>query len=244
VGYSTAFSGDLHKGLAYLEQGIAVYKPETGASHSFRFGNNPGLICLTTSAICSWMLGYHQRSLEYADRAMSLADNLDSPSSKIYALFHTGLLHLYKREDEMALKHAAAALEIARNQEYQIWKAVVACLHGAALAGTGRVEDGMAEFNRGLELYTELKTPPVFWPMLLLMKTGVYIQAEKPQDALNIIDEAFAILGNASGNPLLSELYRLKGEVLLMISPDACDQSEELFKKALENAKSARDHNI
>ena len=240
VGYSTAFTGDLQKGLDYLEKGILSYKPDLRKSRSFKFGNNPGIICHTTSAICLWMLGYPERSNKFMEGALALADKLNHPSSKIYALFHTGLLHHYRREEEIALTNVETALEIADKYEFQIWIAVVTCLHGAVLSAIGQTQDGMDEFNRGLEMYSELKTPPIFWPLLLLLKAGVYIQANKPKEGLEIIDEAFQIVGQAKGNPLLSELYRLKGDVLLIVSPEETDEAETLIKQAMEIAKKHR----
>ena len=237
LGYSIAFTGNLHKGVEYLEKGIAVYKPDLSGSHSFKFGNNPGIISHTTSALCSWMLGYHERSRAHTDRALALAEKLDHPSSKIYALFHTGLLHHYNREDDIALKHSETALKIAENYDFEIWKAVATCLHGAALAGTGPVEDGIIEFNHGFEMYSELKTPPIFWPLLLLLKAVVYMQAQKPKEGLEILDEASSIIGKSTGNPLLSELYRLKGDLLLMISPNQYTQAEAIYKESLNLAR-------
>ena len=236
LGFSTAFSGDLHKGLDYLEKGIAIYQPDLSKSKSFRFGNNPGLICYTTSAICSWMLGFPERSNSFTEKALALAEKLDHPSSKIYVLFHSGLLHHFKGEHESALKYAKMALQISDNQEFHIWKAVVTCLHGAALASVGQIEEGMAEFTHGLEKYSELKTPPIFWPMLLFIKAGVYMHANKLKESLHILDEASAILGQDTGNPILSELNRLKGEILIMVSPDKLNQAEALFINALEIA--------
>lgn len=237
VGYTTAFSGELRKGQGLMEKGIAIFKPDSVRSRSFKFGNNPGLMIHTTSALCSWMLGYPERSLKFSERAMELADKLDHPSSKIYVLFHTGLLHHYKREYETALKYAETALEIAENHEFEIWKAVVSCLHGAALSATGQVEDGMAAFNHGMTMYSELKTPPVFWPLLLLLKAGLYIQANKPKEVMDIIEETFVIFKQATGNPLLAELYRLKGDVLLITNPNESTRAEDLFEQALEIAR-------
>jgi adenylate cyclase len=237
LGFSTAFSGDLHKGLEYLEKGIAIYKPALSKSKSFRFGNNPGLICYTTSAMCSWMLGYPERSSRFIKQVMVLSETLDHPSSKIYVLFHSGLLHHFKGEHAIALKYAKMALHICDNQEFHIWKAVVTCLHGAALASIGETEEGMAEFTHGLEKYAELNTPPIFWPMLLFIKAGVYIHSNKFEEGLDILDEASAILGQDSGNPILSELFRLKGEILLSVEPDELEKAETLFKHALEIAE-------
>jgi len=183
------------------------------------------------------MLGYPERAFKFSEGALELAEKLDHPSSKIYVLFHTGLLHHYKRENEIALMYAETALEIADNNEFEIWKAVVSCLHGAALAATGKVEDGIAAFNHGLTMYSELNTPPVFWPLLLLLKAGVYIQAKKFKQVMDIIEETFTIFKQATGNPMLSELYRLKGDVLIMAKPDEFTQAEGLFEQALQIAR-------
>jgi hypothetical protein len=44
-----------------------------------------------------WMLGFPDRALERADGALALAHRLNHPFSLAYALFHTGLLHLWRR---------------------------------------------------------------------------------------------------------------------------------------------------
>jgi tetratricopeptide (TPR) repeat protein len=237
LGFSSAFSGNLRKGLEILEKGLACYHSDQSKSKGYRFGTNPGLICYTTSALCSWMLGYHERSNIFTERALALSDKPYHPSGKIYVLFHSGLLHLYKREYGIALKYAEMALEIAENYDYQIWKAVVACLYGAALAGTGRIEDGISKFNQGLEMYADLRTPPIFWPMLLLIKAEMYISAGKSNAGLEVIDEVSSIFSKITGNPLLSELYRLKGDAMLGISPGEPDQPEQMYKRALETAR-------
>lgn len=58
-------------------------------------------------------------------------------------------------------------LDIAAEYEFQVWQAVATCLHGAALSGMGRTEAGLTQVRQGIALYQGLKTPPVFWPLLL-----------------------------------------------------------------------------
>ena len=126
------------------------------------------------------MLGFPDRALERADDAVALASRLNHPFSMAYALFHTGLLYLWRREVELVQRRAQAVLEITEKHEFQIWGAVATCLHGAALAGMGRAEEGLMENNRGMDLYRGLKTPPVFWPLLLFIRAGVCGQAGRP----------------------------------------------------------------
>ena len=237
MGYHLAFLRSLSLGLDHLEKGIANYDPDQHRLHRFRLGSNPGVTCFTTSALVLWMLGFPDRALERANDAVALASRLNHPFSMAYALFHTGLLHLWRQEVELVQRRAQAVLDITEKHEFEIWRAVATCLHGAALAGMGRVEEGLMQNTRGMDLYQGLKTPPVFWPLLLLIRAGVCGQAGRPEEGLVSLDEAMKIVLQGSGNPLASEFCRFKGHLLLALSPDNLAEAEPWFQQALKIAQ-------
>ena len=86
-------------------------------------------------------------------------------------------------------------------------------------------------------MYTELKTPPVFWPLLLSLQAATHIYSGQTEKGLAFIEEALETMGQRSDNPASSELYRFKGDVLLMISMENSDTAESLFRKALDLAR-------
>jgi predicted ATPase len=238
VGYCLAFQTSPAKGLEHLEQGIANYDPAKRRSHSFRLGNDPGVTCFTTSALVSWMLGFPERALKRANEAVALADRLNHPFSMAYALFHTGLLHLWRGEAELAQGRAQPLLAIAEEHEFRIWTAVGSCLHGAALAGLGRAEEGLRQIRRGMDLYQALKTrPPVFWPLLLFIQAGACGLAGRPEEGLALLDEAMDLTAQNYGAGLSSDLCRSKGELLLAVSPENAAEAEPWFRQALEMAQ-------
>jgi hypothetical protein len=61
-------------------------------------------------------------------------------------------------------------LDVAVKHEFQIWNAVGICLQGAGLAIIGRAEQGMVQFQHGMDIYQELKSPPIFWPLLRCLR--------------------------------------------------------------------------
>jgi predicted ATPase len=183
------------------------------------------------------MLGFPDRALKREEEAVALANGLGHPFSMAYALFHTSLLHLFRREMELVERRAQDVLDIAHKHDYHIWTAVATYLQGAALAGMGRAEEGLAQIKRGVTLYEELNTPPVFWPILLLVRAGACGQAGRPEEGLPLLEEAMEIVGQGSGNPLLSELCRLKGDLLLALSPEKGAEAEPWFQQALEIAR-------
>jgi len=239
-GYSHAFLGNLPLGLEHLEKAIATYDSNQRSSQIFRFGTNPGVSSSTTSALLLWMTGLPDSALQRAKDSEVLATRLNHPFSMAYALFHLGLLHLWRQEVELAHEQATAVLEIAKKYEFHIWLAVATCLLGAALTGMRKAEEGLKQIKEGMDLYEKLKTPPVFWPLLLLLRAGACGQTGRPDEGLKLLDDAFDIIGETSGNPLSSELCRLKGDLLLLHSSGNQSEAELWFHKALENARVRR----
>jgi hypothetical protein len=91
--------------------------------------------------------------------------------------------------------------------------------------------------RQGIDLYQQLKTPPVFWPLLVFLQAGACGQAGKPAEGLMVLDEALEIFDPASGNTLSSDLCRLKGDLLLALSPENSAEAEHWFQLALEVAQ-------
>jgi len=108
-------------------------------------------------------------------------------------------------------------------------------LLGAANTGIGRPEDGLAQIRDGLDLYRGLKTPPVFWPLLLYVQAGAHARSGRPAEGLGMIEDAIEIA--SSELTLLPELYLLKGDLLLAV-PDASDSAaESWFQRGFDMAE-------
>jgi predicted ATPase len=236
LGANLAMLNDLKSGLEHLEQGIAGYDPERHRPGRFQLGNNPGVVCLTTSALLLWMLGFPDRARGRANEAILLSKRLNHPSSTAYAEFHAGLILLWMRENELAHGGAQAVLAIAEQYEFEIWRVVGSCLRGAALAGMGSADEGLAIIEQSMGTYKRLNTPPVFWPLLLYLQAGACRLAARPADGLALIDEAIEIGAQASGKTLSSEFFQVKGDLLLALSSDNAAEAESWYQDALDTA--------
>jgi predicted ATPase/class 3 adenylate cyclase len=225
------------QGLAHLEQALAEYDPERHPPGRSRLGANPGVPCLTTSALLLWMLGFPDRGRKRASEAIALARKLDHPFSMAYGLFHYGLFFLWLGEPEVAKARAEDLLAIAEEYEFQVWSTVGECLRGAALAAMGSADAGLPLIRRGLNVYRVLKTPLVFLPLLLFLEAGACGLAKKPADGLISLDEALQKLGGRGGRDAeLAEFCRLKGELLLAVSQANQSEAESWLKRALDVA--------
>jgi predicted ATPase/class 3 adenylate cyclase len=231
LGSSVAFLGDVPRGLDGLDRASALFDPEQGTDR-FRVGASPGVVSHTTSALLLWLLGYADRAVERATRGVELARSLNHPFTLAYALFHVGLLDLWRRDLELAYERSSGALEVAEEHDYQLWKALALALQGVAMVGLGSPTEGLARTDEGVALYQGLETPPVFWPILQSIRAAAVGLSGRPADGLDLVDESIELSGE--DNIAYPEFALLKGDLLLAVGDE--DAAERCFRSGLRVA--------
>jgi predicted ATPase/class 3 adenylate cyclase len=230
---------DLQGGLDHLDEAISLSTGAPRQARTMRVGNDPRVACYTTSAFTLWLMGYPDRAVERANAALALAIELEHPFTSAYARFHAGLLHLWRRDAEIAHNLAVGLLEVAEEHGFRIWTAAGSCLLGAARVGLGRFEEGLTDIRSGMDLYRELRSPPVFWPFLLFVDAGASHGAGRPADALRPLDAAIEIMSPGTGNTMLPELHLLKGDLLAAQAADEGSRrpdAEQWYRLAFDRA--------
>jgi hypothetical protein len=101
----------------------------------------------------------------------------------------------------------------------------------------GSADEGLPLLENGIEVYRGLKTPPVFWPLLLYLCAGAYDAASRPEDGLPLLNEAVQASPAGSGKALASEVLSLRGKLLLSLSPENAAEAESWYQLALTNAR-------
>ncbi len=233
AGSMLAFTGHLAEGLDHLDQAIEAFGPDAGRARGHLTGNDPRVAVLTTSGFLLWLSGRPDLAVERADRAIELAGLLAHPFTSAYARFHAGLLHLWRHEPTLVRDRALALLEIADEYDFRIWEATGGCLLGAAEVALGRIDDGLARLRAGLELYRGLRTPPIFWPMLLQMDAGANLLAGRPEAAVPTISEALDIVSGGTGIALLPEFWTLRGDIAAALRPGH-EEAEDWYRRAFD----------
>jgi predicted ATPase/class 3 adenylate cyclase len=213
VGPAVAFGGDGVAGLEHLDRAIALFDPERHGRARFRLGPNPGVTARAVSGLLHWVLGYPETAERRAASALDLAQQLGHPYSLAYATFHVALLDMWSRRVEVAHDRAGVVLTIAEEHDYPIWKALGLVLQGVTTAGLGRVEDGLAQTERGASLYENLRTPPVFWPQVLGLRAEACTLAGRISEAIDLVDQATNLADEGSWDSAALKLQ--KGDLLL-----------------------------
>jgi tetratricopeptide (TPR) repeat protein len=235
IGANTGFMISYEQGLEILEKGTALFEKEMGSFRPFQLGNNPGIVCYTSSAFFLYWLGYLDRGLEKANRAIELAGQLQHPFTLAYALFHTGSLHLWRGEMETVSERAHTMLELAEEHGFQIWVSLARMLQGSAQMVLGEPEAGLDNIERGFAIYQGLKSPPLFYPQLIAMRAAALGQAGRAAEGLQLVEALLNEVGEEQALKNLPPLILLKGDLLLAVSPENRAQAAEIYWMMLSN---------
>jgi tetratricopeptide (TPR) repeat protein len=240
VGAFLVTAVDPPAGLRHLDQAIALIEGlDPGGARPVRVGNDPRVACYTTSALTLQMMGLAERAVEHADAALALAARIEHPFTTAYAQFHAGLLHLFLRDAQAAHTLAVKLLETAEEHGFRIWIATGRSLRGAARVALGKSDEGLADIRSGMNLYQDLRSPPIFWPFLQYIGAGASHLAGQSAEALTYLDPAIERLGHPEpGGSMLPELQVLKGDIIA--AQAAGDLSKLEQAEALYRAASAR----
>jgi hypothetical protein len=235
LGSNTGFGGDLEAGLGYLDRAIQGFQGPGYRPRRFRLGLDVRVSCLTTSGFFLWLLGSTDQAVERADRAIAIATEIDHPHSIAYGLFHSGFLHVWRREPELVEARAEAALRVAETSQLPLWRALGTCLLGAATSELGRPTDGLHQIADGLDQYKDLRTPPVFWPFLRFIQGGAYAEAGLPGPGLPLIDEAIAQGGPT--NPIAPLFHIVRGDLFLLGPEPEVAEATACYERAYAKAE-------
>ena len=162
-------------------------------------------------------LGYPDQALKKSQEALAVAREVAHPLSVAAAQTFFALTHQFRREEQAAQEHAEAAVELCSQQGFPFFLAFGTILIGWALAEQGQTEEGITQVRQGLAAYraTGAELATVRFIALLAEAWG---KVGQPEEGLNLLAEALAIVNNNGERDYEAELYRVKGELTLQKS--------------------------
>jgi predicted ATPase len=229
-------SGILLKAQAHLDQGIALYHPQRHRAHATLYGRDPGVVCLSYGAQARWLLGYPDQAFQSIRDALALHGRLSHPFSFASALFYAAILAQFCRDLQGARQQAEALKTLSTEEGFPLRLANRLIIHGWALAAQRAGEQGVAEMHRGLAGY-EATGAYLTRPYFLALVAEGYGYAGQPEEGLSVLAKALAAVQRHGERFYETELYRLKGELLLASSGGQAAEAEACFRRAIGVAR-------
>ena len=136
----------------------------------------------------------------------------------------------------MVSERADTAITVATAQQVAIVLAVGPIMRGRVLAMQGQGAEGLPQLRQGLDAYRA--TGAAFQrPHFLGMLAEVHRSLGQPEAGLAALSEALTLLETTGERYYEAELYRLKGELLLVHAAAHHAEAETCFRHALDVAR-------
>jgi TOMM system kinase/cyclase fusion protein len=236
LGTTSFFLGAIATAHTHFTQGIALYDPQQHRAAAFLYGEDAGVICHTFSALALWYLGYADQGMRRNVQTLILAQQIAHPFSLSIVLTFTAVFHQLRREGRATQEHAEAAMSLTKEQGFPHWRVISSILRGWTLAQPRQAEEGIEQINQGLRAYRS--TEAELWqPYLLALLVEAHGMQGESEEGLRALAEALTLAETTGERWCESELYRLKGELLLQQNSDNQAEAEHCFQQALDIAR-------
>jgi class 3 adenylate cyclase/predicted ATPase len=237
MGQTLLYMGAITSAYTHLAQGISLDDPQQHRALPFLYGGtDSGVFCRGQGAWALWFLGYADQGLTRIDEAVTLAQQMAHPFNLNFSLIATALFHQLRHEVRFTQEHSEAAMGLAKEQGFSYWMAFSAILHGWALAHQGQAQEGIEQINQGLIAYRATGAE-ILRSYFLALLAEVHGIIEHPDIGLTALSEALLLTDAARVHWYESELYRLKGTLLLNLASDNQSEAETCFHKAIAIAQ-------
>jgi predicted ATPase len=206
--------GELALVQEHTAQALALYDPAQHRSLAVRYGQDPGVMCLTYVAWVRWLLGYPDQAREKSRQALTLAQELGHPNSLGIALTLAATLTQFQRAGSMVQNQAEATITLSTEHGFPLWIAWGTILQGWTLAEQGQGEKGISQIQQGLAAW-RAGGNVAFQPYFLALLAEAYDKVGQAGEGLRVLAEALEVVYSHGEIVWEAELHRLKGQLLL-----------------------------
>jgi len=236
LGFILFCLGEYPESLKYLRQVTDMYDYEQHHQILVQVrGSDAGIGAMAYEACCLWCLGYPDQALKRSQETLKLGRKLAHPFSLADAICYGGcLLNSMCQDTEKLTQEADALIENADKGSLAGWRATGRRYRGEALVLQGKIREGIELIGKGM---TEMKSEGI-----AMYLSGTFaILAEKQlelnflDDARASLDEAFTFVDETNERYWESELFRLKGE--LMLQDGQISTAEACLLRAIDIAQ-------
>jgi predicted ATPase len=226
-------------GLAreHTQQGNALYHPQQHGALAFRYGFDPGVICLSHDAVVLWLLGVPDQALARVHDALSLAQDLAHPPSLAYAQFFATVVHQLRCEPQDAGAQAEALVALCITHGFALYLATGLIFRGRALAAQGQPEKAMVQIQQGLVALQATGAVGIWQPYFLTFLAEATVQAGQLDAGIRLLAEAQTLLESTGERWWEAEVHRLHGALLWRYARADTSQVETCFLQALAVAR-------
>jgi len=183
-------------------------------SNAVLYLNEPSISCLGYWAMALWHLGDPDQARKKIQEAVQLSRELAHAHTLTISLLFDAMLSQFCRNAEETRLKATELIQICFQEGFSLWQIAGEVLHGWALTKLGQERAGVEQLQSGLGNweYSGAKLFRIYWLALLV---EACVQEGDVEKGLRALDDGLHLSCLSGETWWQSELYRLKGELLL-----------------------------
>ncbi|MDQ2803696.1 MAG: adenylate cyclase, partial [Pseudomonadota bacterium] len=237
IGACAVVTGRTAEARLWLERAAALYDPDRHRALAYSYGQDSRTVTLGYLVLALW----HQGEVEEAQRldtvAMAEAEAMAHANTLGIAFTYAGaLLHALLRRDEVVRCSAERLSRLGTEHRLPLWSAVGRYFQGWALAYRDDHPRGIADMHAGLEAMLALNVR-LFRPIFLTWLAAAHGRNGEPEVGLGLLDEADTQARTGGESWLAPETLRVRGELLLLVTPDQAGAAARSFADAATLAR-------
>jgi len=223
--------------------GIKLYDIKQHSNHASRFGgHDPGCCALYNAGMTAWLLGYPEQAQARAQQSVHLAKQINHLMTQALANIFAGFVAQWCKDVKTMKEHAQAVVSLctkhgiapdckAQAQVLTGWAETV-----SADKHSGDITKGIADIEEAIKAlrFTGVRTHEAY---LLSLLADAYLRTHQAEQGLRTISDALSSIAQTGERTFEAEVYRLKGELLLLESAGNYDAAIDNFNTAISLAQ-------
>ncbi|HTA14327.1 MAG TPA: hypothetical protein VK781_05660 [Solirubrobacteraceae bacterium] len=220
---------------SHLEEALALYDPISHRSLLHQVGLDPEVVSRTNLGNVLFILGFPDQALASNRAAIIGARKLAHPPSLALSLGFGAILLSLVGDDAIFAKRLDELAGVVADHDFPLYRRGTGMvLRGWLTVKNGDVEEGIALLRGGLTDYRAIGQE-AWIPYFISLHAAACKIDGQIEASMTLVNEALQTAGRTGERWFLSELNRLKGQLLLR--QRHTETAEELYRKALSVAR-------
>jgi class 3 adenylate cyclase/predicted ATPase len=236
MGHALLLTGEIAAAQVHYSQGLALYDPVKHRPFATRFGQDISVANTGFRSLARWLLGYPEKALADADRALEDAQQIGQAATLMFALNYTAKTKIHCGHFVAANSLLEQVIALADQKGAPYWKGFGMSEQACILLATGDTSTAVNQLKLGMTTLCSTGAT-LFVPWLLSNLARAYGDLGELDDARRCIDEATTAMQTSKQRWCEAETNRIAGEISLLSPKRDVARAEAYFERALAIAR-------
>ncbi|MCJ8319137.1 MAG: hypothetical protein MJK12_05860 [Colwellia sp.] len=212
--------GDIDQANELAQQAYKDYCPIKNVNDISEYGQDSRSIILLIQVLALSLSGYTEKARQVRNNLITLTDKLKHPFSSAIALQASVILEYHLLNQDAVHDQSLALIELCKKHSFPFYLGIGKLFYGWSLMKKGRYTEAMTQMDEGYQRYIVQSGGKLTHSLYCIFKGETYLKLNDSNNALDILEKGIDLSNKLSERVYLSELYRQKSAVYLILIND------------------------